>query len=290
MEVCTLVHSEATLGRLLRMMSDCGEDIERVALTAVTEQAADAIVITDTNARIRYVNTAFTKLTGYSCDEVVGQNPRLLKSGQQPPSAYEKLWTTIRSGGVWHGELINRRKDGTLYREDMRITPVKGSNGEIVNFIAIKRDATNCGEAADGKRFLPTIAEGFEDAIVAYSPAGIILSWNRDAESIFGYSGGEPIGTHISIIVSPEHHSTLEHLTERVLQGNVVLLNEGICMRRDGRLVQVSVSAYPVKNSLGQVDAVSLILSDISERRQAEDKIREIYFVLWRMDARRLCG
>src|SRR5580700_1417544 len=103
-------------------MNNHRDVIERTELIAAVEQAADSIVLTDTNGEIQYVNAAFTELTGYSSDEVVGQNLRILKSSRQPPATYGQLWTTIRSGKVWHGELINRRKDGTLYNEDMRIT------------------------------------------------------------------------------------------------------------------------------------------------------------------------
>lgn len=169
-------------------MNNRSEAIERAVLIAAVEQAADGIIITDTDGTIQYVNAAFASLTGYTSDEVVGQNPRILKSGRQAPATYEQLWNTIRSGVVWHGELINRRKDGTFYHEDMRITPVKGSNGEIVNFIAIKRDVTKRRKAEDAQRLLAAIAESSDDAIVAYAPTGSILTWNRAAELIFGYS------------------------------------------------------------------------------------------------------
>ena len=96
-------------------------DVEWHALAAAVEQSADAIVITDIFGTILYANPAFTLMTGYSCEEAVGQNPRVLKSGRQPAEFYQALWKTIASGQVWHGELINRRKDGTCYAEDMKI-------------------------------------------------------------------------------------------------------------------------------------------------------------------------
>lgn len=269
-----LVRSIATVGETGHVVNNQSEAIEHAVLIAAVEQAADGIVITDTDGTIQFVNAAFASLTGYPSDEVVGQNPRIFKSGRQDPATYEQLWNTIRSGKVWHGELINRRKDGTFYYEDMRITPVKGSNGEIVNFIAIKRDVTKRREVEDAQRFLAAIAESSEDAIVAYAPTGSILSWNRAAEVIFGYSAEEVTGKHVTL-VAPERRHRLERLTEQVLRGNAVLQHEGICVRRDGSSVDVSATAYPIKNSTGEVVAVSIILRDISERKRAEEKIHE---------------
>jgi PAS domain S-box-containing protein len=111
-------------------------------LTSALESAANAIAITDAQGKIEWINHAFTKLTGYTSAEALGQNPRLLKSGQHPPKFYANLWTTISTGNVWHGELVNKRKDGSLYFEEMTITPVRGANGEIQNFIAFKLDVS----------------------------------------------------------------------------------------------------------------------------------------------------
>lgn len=112
--------------------------LEHAALAA----AANGVVIADRDGRIVWANDAFLRLTGYAIDEVLGQNPRILKSGQHDASFYKGLWDTIRSGEVWHGEIVNRRKNGTLYREEMTITPVCGSGGPISNYIAIKQDVT----------------------------------------------------------------------------------------------------------------------------------------------------
>jgi PAS domain S-box-containing protein len=79
------------------------------------------------------VNPAFTAMTGYRRDEVIGRNPRLLKSDRQSRAFYTELWDTITSGRAWHGELVNRRKDGTLFTEEMRVTPVRGRDDEIVS-------------------------------------------------------------------------------------------------------------------------------------------------------------
>jgi len=115
---------------------------ELVTLSAALTAAANGIVITSPEGVIQWVNPAFTKMTGYSKQEAVGQTPRLLKSGDHPPSLYESLWRTILSGDTWRGQLTNRRKDGSLYREHQTITPVLDANGRISSFIAVKVDAS----------------------------------------------------------------------------------------------------------------------------------------------------
>jgi PAS domain S-box-containing protein len=110
--------------------------------TAALEAAANAIVITDPNGTILWVNQAFTDLTGYGREESIGQNPRMLKSWEHDHSFYENLWSTIKSGRVWRGALKNRKKDRSVYSEEMTITPVRSASGEVTNFIAIKQDVT----------------------------------------------------------------------------------------------------------------------------------------------------
>ncbi|MCP4728314.1 MAG: PAS domain S-box protein, partial [bacterium] len=112
-------------------------------ITAGIEQAFDSIVITDIKGKITYVNPAFESITGYSKEEVVNKNPRLLKSGKQSYEFYMEMWQRITSGKIWQGDMINRKKSGDLYYEEMSIAPVKNENDEIINFIAIKRDVSD---------------------------------------------------------------------------------------------------------------------------------------------------
>jgi len=110
---------------------------------AALEATANGVVITDHKGRILWTNHGFSRITGYTREEAEGRNPRLLKSGKQEPSFYKQMWETIRSGRVWEGELINRRKDGTFYDEEMTITPVFAhAGGAITHFICVKSDIT----------------------------------------------------------------------------------------------------------------------------------------------------
>ena len=113
-------------------------NIQSTALNA----AANAVVITNNSGKIEWVNLAFTKLTGYTLEEVTGENPHTIKSGKHDAAFYKDLWNTILAGKVWQGEMINKRKDGGEYTEEMTITPLLDNNGDIIRFIAIKQDIT----------------------------------------------------------------------------------------------------------------------------------------------------
>lgn len=111
-------------------------------ITLAVEQAGEMVFITDLDGTIQYVNPAVTAVTGYSREEVVGQNTRLFKSGQQDQAFYQELWGTIASGRTWSGRMVNKRKDGTLYTEAATISPVKDESGRTLSYVAVKRDIT----------------------------------------------------------------------------------------------------------------------------------------------------
>ncbi len=111
-------------------------------LAMAVQQAAESIVITDATGTILDVNPAFEKTTGYSREEAVGRNPRMLKSGRHDAGFYQRMWTVLTDGQVWHGRLTNKRKDGTLFDEEVTISPMRDAAGKTVNFVAVKRDIT----------------------------------------------------------------------------------------------------------------------------------------------------
>ncbi|NTV15231.1 MAG: PAS domain S-box protein [Desulfobulbaceae bacterium] len=116
---------------------------ERKRLMAAIEQMEEAIVITDAQGNIQFVNSAFERMTGYSGSEAVGKNPRILKSGKQDEALYRDLWTTISGGTTWSGRIVNRHKNGTLYTEEVKISPVRDALGQIVNYVSVQRDITD---------------------------------------------------------------------------------------------------------------------------------------------------
>jgi len=187
----------------VRDISDRKRVEEKVRLQNMAlEAAATAIVITDRDGLIEWVNPAFSTLTGYSAGEALGRNPRdLVKSGRQDPAFYQRLWETIVAGRVWRGELINRRKDGTVYTEEQVITPVRDAAGEIRHFIAVKQDITDRKRADAETRAraqllmlrgavevalrsnesLVAALQQCADAIVEHLSAGAARIWTLDA-------------------------------------------------------------------------------------------------------------
>src|ERR1035438_5515518 len=152
----------------------------------------------------------------------------------------------------------------------MRITPVLDANREIVSYIAIKQDVTERRAAEEAQRFLAAIVESSEDAIISYTPAGSILTWNRGAETVFGHSAEYAIGKHVSILVPPERLTAWGRLTEQGLLANSVSHYEGRPRCRAGRRIRASVMGSPVRNAAGEVAAISVIVRDVSERHEAE--------------------
>ena len=115
---------------------------QAIILQKATEQNTNSIIITDTDANIEYVNSAFEKVSGYSIEELIGKNPRILHSGHQSQSFYQEMWSNLSSGEIWKGEILNKKKNGDLYWESIAITPILDDDQNIMKYIAIKDDIT----------------------------------------------------------------------------------------------------------------------------------------------------
>ncbi|MEW6405435.1 MAG: PAS domain S-box protein, partial [Chloroflexota bacterium] len=248
----------------------------RIHLQSIAlESAENAVVITDETGTIRWVNPAFTRLTGYAFDEVVGRLPRILKSGKHSPQFYANLWKTITSGRSWHGEMINRRKDGSLYTEEMIITPVREKDGNITHFVAIKQDITDRKEAelevARQKQFFQTLVQNSPVAIVTLELDHSIGSCNPAFESLYGFQEAEIIGKQLDdLIVDPSDRDKAVDYTNASLRGEIV---RSIARRRhkDGQFVDVELFGAPVVVNGQQVGSLA-IYHDISDLVQAQRK------------------
>ena len=244
-------------------------------LAAAINQAGQAVVITDPRGNIEYVNAAFTVMTGYGAQEVIGRNPNLLKSGNQDPSYYRDLWATIAAGRNWHGELMNRRKDGTLYTEEMTIAPVLDSDGRIARYIALKQDVTDRRRTEDALRFLAAIVASSEDAVIGTTLDGAISFWNEGAEAIYGYPAEEAIGQSIHLLSTDDRQAEAGRILESAARGQTISHFDTVSRTKDGNRVDISPTVSPVYNRAGKIVGTSSIAHGIAERLRADLAVRD---------------
>jgi PAS domain S-box-containing protein len=167
------VHESVTRHRL--------QQFNRLLIEAV-ESAGDGILITDRTGTILHVNRAMERLTGYSRQELLGQNPRLLKSGVQPPEVYAGLWQAILSGAIWQGELTDRRKDGSLYEISQTVSPIVDNQGQVTHFISIQRDIT------EHKQLERHLAQAQKMQSIGTLASGVAHEFNNLLAGITGYA------------------------------------------------------------------------------------------------------
>jgi two-component system NtrC family sensor kinase len=246
--------------------------------TAALQSAANGIVIVDREGHILWVNPAFTSLTGYAAEEVLGRTPRVLKSGEQNAEVYKDLWQTILSGEVWKGELINRRKDGTHYTDETTITPVRDAQGAVSHFVAIKQDVT------ERKRAERALEErtAYLNTLIEISPVGIAVLDTRDRiqmsnpafEKLFLYSRQEMQGVDLDDLIVPnELIAESESLTRQCLSGASVHTTSRR-RRKDGTPVDVEISGVPLVID-GEPRGLLVLYQDITERKQAEQDLAQ---------------
>ncbi|NLG35371.1 MAG: PAS domain S-box protein [Lentisphaerae bacterium] len=163
--------------------------MERDRLTTAIEQSRDTIVITDAGGTILYVNNAFTRITGYSRDEAVGQNPRILQSGRQDREFYAGMWQRLGAGLPWEGQIVNKRKDGSLFTELASISPVRDADGRIVHYVAVKRDISQQIRDQEEKETLQAqLLQSQKMESIGRLAGGIAHDFNNMLQAILGYT------------------------------------------------------------------------------------------------------
>jgi two-component system cell cycle sensor histidine kinase/response regulator CckA len=233
------------------------------------ESAANGIVITDTEGKILWSNKAFSKLTGYELSETVGKRTSILKSGRHDEASYKDLWQTITSGRVWHGEIINRRKDGSLYTEEQTITPVAARDGKITHYIAIKQDVTERKRSEERLREQAEMLDHAHDAIVIRNfDDQRIVFWNSAAEHLYGWSASEAIGRPIGELLYVDPKERAEAL--KILMDTGEFRGEVSQVTKDDRKLIGDVRVTIVRNPDGTPRSVLMINTDVTEQKKLE--------------------
>jgi len=253
-------------------------EAENLLLATAIEQAAETVVITDRDAKIQYVNPAFSRTTGYNHDEALGLNPRVLQSGQHATHFYREMWGTLTAGRLWRGEFTNRRKDGTLYTEEAAITPVRSPAGEIINYIAIKSDITERKRAETALRESEMMLRFF----VQHAPAAIAMldremrylvvsqRWMTDY-----HLGDRDIRGLRHYEVFPELPDRWKEIHRRCLDGAVESCPEESFPRPDGRVDWLSWEVRPWRKADDSIGGIIIFSEAITERVEAKKALEE---------------
>lgn len=256
---------------------------EIIKLSIALDQSANEIIITHKNGEIEYVNRSFTNVTGYIPSEVIGKNPRILKSGAHPKSFYKDLWKTLLKGQKWEGEFLNRKKNGELYWESATITPIRNKNREIIRYIAIKEDITLRKKAEQSLR---ESEEKFR-SMVSNIP-GVVYRCSYDenwsvlfiTDAIENLSGYNPVdfdnnfNMSLTSLIHPDDRErvmdyvrfSLDHTRQFNLEYRIITRNKAIkWVSNNGRAI------YGDDNKINWLDG---FLLDITERIMALEELK----------------
>ncbi len=281
-------------------------------LWRAVEQSPTSIVVTDTEGNIEYVNPKFTQVTGYTRDEAVGQNPRILKSGEVADEEYKQLWDTISRGGVWHGEFHNKKKNGELYWESATVSPVLDADGTITNFVAVKEDITAKKQAerdlheseeryrlvfenspvsiweedfSEVKRLFDDLrAQGvsnieehfsqYPEIVRECAERTQVVDVNRAALALHAATSKEQLLARLADTFTPESFDMFERELICLWRGETRMTGDGVVrtLVGDRRAVTVSFSVCPGHEETLSKVLVSLV--DITERKRTEEALR----------------
>jgi two-component system sensor histidine kinase/response regulator len=274
---------------VIRDLTERKRTDQQMRLQSAALAATDnSVVIMDPTGTILWVNPAFCRITGYTPVEAIGQNPRVLKSGHQPPEYYAEMWRTISSGASWRGEFVNRRKDGTIYTESVSITPVVDDQGKVTQYVAIKQDISalkhSLAELKSAQIEL-TRREAHFRFLFESLPVG--LSWsvfgreetrliNAEHERITGVSAAEAkVPGIFALRTHPDDRPHQVELTRQVEAGTIDHFTlDKRYLHPDGATKWVRLSRRYYRNEKGQLAQELNALIDITELKTQEEKLR----------------
>ncbi|MCG8614894.1 MAG: response regulator [Desulfobacterales bacterium] len=258
-------------------------EAELEKLSVAVEQSSASVVITDTTGTIEYVNPGFCRVTGYTSEEAIGQNPRILKSDGQASDTYESLWRTLAAGDNWRGEFLNKKKDGSLFWESASISPIKDDSGQITHYVAIKEDITEQKQIQKDLREKQSFLQGLIDnsgaLIYAKDLEGRYLLVNKDWPEILGLGDIDPLGLTDEDMFGKEAAAIFRENDRQVLAGMVASDSEETLVVGGESRVFHSVK-FPLLDAAGEPYATCGISTDITDRKQMEtdlqNQVREL--------------
>ncbi len=274
-------------GQVLRSLAVIIDMTERkraeeklLELSRAVEQSPASVIITSREGRIEYVNPKFCEVTGYTVAEVLGQNPRILKSGKMPPETYRQLWDALAAGKEWRGEFLNQKKNGELYWESASISPIVNEAGVTTHYLAVKEDITERKQAEkalrEAKEQLQYILDNTHDVIFQIDLMGNYIYGNAAAEQLTGYALPQLLQMNMLQLVAPEYHAAVsERLQMRRAGDELERSFEFEILHKDDRRIWVELVTDKVCDENGRLVAIQGVARDITGRKQADLQIRE---------------
>jgi PAS domain S-box-containing protein len=251
-------------------------------LSRAVEASPTSIVITDTEAQIQYVNPKFTQVTGYTFEEALGKNPKILKSDLTPVGTHRQMWETISSGQEWRGEFCNRKKNGDLYWELASISPIEDAAGNITHFVAVKEDITERKRTEsllqESEARFRQIVENASDLIYRTDANGNVTYANQPVLRVLGYpSEAEVLGKHYLDLTTPESRQKLKRTyTHQFLSRTMNTYHEFPTIAADGREVWLGQNVQLIMAG-DQVIGFQAIARDITAIKQAQEALHIAY-------------
>ena len=264
----------ALLGTMLDITDRIKAEQRNRIMSQLLLSLNDAVVLTDENGNILEVNDAFCRITGYSKDEVIGKNPRILKSGLHDANFYKEMWDSILTKGYWKGEIINKKKNGEFYFALLSISSIKDEVHGLTYYLGIQSDITERKKAEEQIRYQANLLENVNDAIIAADLNYRITSWNKAAEKMYGYKAEEVIGKEISEVVKVEFPGLTREQVRQILQEKGFWQGEAIHYNRFGEKIYVSSSLSIIRDINGNPIGTVGINRDITEQKKAEEKLK----------------